>query len=73
MLHCLGYGMLISAAFVAMPGNPDAIAAPADLVTEFRIMSVLGVTSFWASVGIILGLLWRPLASGRMTARPRDS
>ena len=29
-----------------------------NLVNEFRLMSVLGVTSFWISVGIILGLLW---------------
>ena len=30
-----------------------------NLVTEFRFMSVLGVTSFWGSIGIILGLFWR--------------
>jgi hypothetical protein len=29
-----------------------------NLVNEFRFMSVLGVTSFWISVGIILGLFW---------------
>ena len=45
-------------AFFAMPENPDEITAPMNLVNEFRLMSVLGVTSFWISVGIILGLLW---------------
>ena len=41
-----------------MPENPDEITAPMNLVNEFRLMSVLGVTSFWISVGFILGLFW---------------
>ena len=45
--------------FVAMPDNPDEITAPMNLVNEFRLVSVLGVSSFWASVGIILGFLWK--------------
>jgi len=55
------YGVFISVAFVAMPDNPDEITAPMTLVNEFRLMSVLGVTSFWISVGIILGYLWNRL------------
>ncbi len=55
----LGYGIFISAVFFAMPENPDKITAPMTLVNEFRLMSALGVTSFWASIGIILGLFWR--------------
>ena len=34
------------------------VTAPMNLVNEFRLMSVLGVTSFWISVGLILGLFW---------------
>ena len=45
--------------FVAMPDNPDEITAPMNLVNEFRFVSVLGVSSFWGSVGIILGLFWK--------------
>ncbi len=56
-----GYAIFISAVFIIMPENPDEITAPMDLVNEFRIMSVLGVTSFWASIGIILGLFWNRL------------
>jgi predicted cobalt transporter CbtA len=41
-----------------MPENPDEVTAPMNLVNEFRLMSVLGVTSFWISVGFILGLFW---------------
>ena len=45
--------------FVAMPDNPDEITAPMNLVNEFRFVSVLGVSSFWGTVGIILGLFWK--------------
>ena len=54
----VGYGIFISVAFFAMPENPDEITAPMNLVNEFRIMSVLGVTTFWASIGVILGFFW---------------
>jgi len=63
LLALVGYGVFISAVFFVMPENPDEITAPMDLVYEFRFMSVLGVTSFWASIGIILGLFWRKLSS----------
>ena len=65
----MGYGVFISIVFVAMPENPDEVTAPMDLVNEFRIMSVLGVTSFWASVGIILGIFWNKLNSKEETTR----
>ena len=58
-LGIIGYGIFISVVFFAMPENPDNITAPMNLVTEFRFMSVLGVTSFWGSIGIILGLFWK--------------
>ena len=42
-----------------MPDNPDEITAPMNLVNEFRFVSVLGVSSFWACVGITLGFFWK--------------
>ncbi|QDI88086.1 hypothetical protein Nisw_00340 [Candidatus Nitrosopumilus sp. SW] len=69
LVALIGYGVFISAVFFAMPENPDEITAPMDLVNEFRFMSVLGVTSFWASVGIILGLFWRKLSPQQKTTR----
>ncbi|MFB5632910.1 MAG: CbtA family protein [Nitrosopumilus sp.] len=63
----LGYGIFISTVFFAMPENPDEITAPMNLVNEFRFMSVLGVTSFWASIGILLGLFWRKLSPQKET------
>jgi predicted cobalt transporter CbtA len=57
-LGILGYAIFIVIAFFVMPENPDEVTAPMNLVNEFRLMSVLGVTSFWISVGFILGLFW---------------
>jgi len=61
IISLIGYGVFISTVFFVMPENPDEITAPMNLVNEFRIMSVLGVTSFWISVGVILGLFWNRL------------
>ena len=58
LVSLIGYGVFISAVFFIMPENPDEIAAPMNLVNEFRMMSVLGVSSFWISVGTILGFFW---------------
>ncbi len=58
LVSLIGYGVFISVVFFVMPENPDEITAPMNLVNEFRLMSVLGVTSFWISVGFILGLFW---------------
>ena len=54
-----GYVIFIIILFFVMPENPDEITAPMNLVNEFRFMSVLGVSSFWLSVGLILGLFWK--------------
>jgi predicted cobalt transporter CbtA len=54
-----GYIIFITILFLVMPENPDEITAPINLVNEFRLMSVLGVSSFWLSVGLILGLFWK--------------
>ena len=55
----IGYGAFISAAFLLMPENPDEVTAPMDLVNGFRAMSVVAVSIFWISVGIILGAFWQ--------------
>ena len=55
----VGYAGLMMIAYAVMPDNPDEITAPMNLVNEFRFVSVLGVSSFWGTVGIILGLFWK--------------
>ena len=54
----IGYAAFISIMFVAMPDNPDKVTAPEELVNGFRIMSMLAVSIFWISVGLILGVFW---------------
>ncbi|MCV0400687.1 MAG: CbtA family protein [Nitrosopumilus sp.] len=63
LVSLIGYGVFITAVFFAMPENPDEINAPMTLVNEFRLMSVLGVSSFWISIGFLLGLFWNRFES----------
>lgn len=62
----LGYAGLVGAAFALMPQNPDAITAPMDLINGFRAVSIVGVSAFWLSVGLILGVLWQKLQPDRV-------
>jgi len=57
----IGAGLLVvgTALIVLMPPNPDPITAPADLVLNFRVRSLLGLTLFWASFGGVFALLAR--------------
>jgi len=69
LVALIGYGVFISAVFFVMPENPDEITAPMDLVNEFRIMSFLGVSSFWISIGVILGFFWNRFSPHKETAQ----
>jgi predicted cobalt transporter CbtA len=42
--------------YLAMPGNPDAIRMPLEVVQNFRVLSFSGLTVFWAAFG--LGFAW---------------
>jgi predicted cobalt transporter CbtA len=69
LVALIGYAVFIFLIFIIMPENPDEISAPMDLVNEFRIMSVLGISSFWVSVGIILGLFWNRFEPDKETSQ----
>ena len=69
LVPIIGYGIFISVVFFVMPENPDEITAPMDLVNEFRVMSFLGVTSFWVSIGVILGLFWNRFSPHKETTK----
>ncbi|HEX9440371.1 MAG TPA: CbtA family protein [Roseiflexaceae bacterium] len=57
----MGAGLLVvgAALVLLMPPNSDPITAPADLVFNFRIRSLLGLTLFWAIFGAVFGWLAR--------------
>jgi len=58
----IGGGLLVVGVVLVllMPPNPDPITAPADLVFNFRVRSLLGLTLFWAVFGVAFGwLAWR--------------
>jgi predicted cobalt transporter CbtA len=63
------YAAIMTAAFLAMPPNPDEVTAPMDLVTNFRIASALTMSAFWGILGIVLGAFWdrlRPHETSRI-------
>ncbi|HET8720201.1 MAG TPA: CbtA family protein [Candidatus Nitrosotenuis sp.] len=66
-LAFVGYAAFISAAFFIMPNNPDPITAPMELVNGFRFVSVIAVSTFWISVGVLLGVLWYKLQPDAVT------
>ena len=56
---CYAAGLLV--VFVALPGNPDVIDAPANLVWRFRLASLGGLATAWTVLALVAGtLLSRP-------------
>ena len=52
------YAAYIIGFYFVMPPNPDAITIPMELVTNFRIVTVITTTIFWVILGITFGALW---------------
>lgn len=44
--------------YFVMPPNPDAITIPNELLTSFRVVTVITATIFWVILGITFGALW---------------
>jgi predicted cobalt transporter CbtA len=65
------FAAVMAAAFMLMPPNPDAVTAPMDLVTGFRIASGATMTVFWLLLGVFNGVLWDRLKPNE-TARLRQ-
>ena len=54
-LAFVGYATFISVAFFLLPGNPDEITAPTELVEGFRGASFVAVSVYWLTLALILG------------------
>ena len=65
IIPIIGYAIFITVVLFAMPENPDAVTAPLDLVSGFRAMSVVAVSIFWISLGIIFGAMWNKFKPDR--------
>lgn len=53
------YAGAAAALLIFLPGNPDPIPMPLDLVATFRWLSIAGVTVFWLVLGAIFALFAR--------------
>jgi predicted cobalt transporter CbtA len=65
------YVVIVAVVFVVLPGNPDAVTAPATLVWRFRVESLAGAAAYWGVVGLTFGWLCERDGAGsrRVTAR----
>jgi predicted cobalt transporter CbtA len=52
------YAIIVSAAYLMLPSNPDEITLPNDLMTNFRVASVTTMAMFWVLLGAIFGSLY---------------
>jgi predicted cobalt transporter CbtA len=67
------WAAMVAVALVALPGNPDAVTAPAQLVWRFRLASLGGAAAYWAVCGTVFGWLrLRATAEARPTLALQD-
>lgn len=63
------YVGFLTAAFLAMPSNPDPVRVPAQLIWTFRGLSLAGLVLFWVVLGMAFGWLTRERLRRRETWR----
>ena len=54
----LVYAGIMTAAYLAMPANPNPINISMELVQNFRVWTAVTIGIFWGLLGIIFGSLW---------------
>ena len=64
-----GYAAFMIAIFGVMPSNPDPITVDLELLNGFRAASIIGVSSFWVSVALVLGVLWHKIDSDKVSQK----
>lgn len=70
----LGYGVFAAVIVLAIPGNPDPVPVPVDLLELFRTLTMAGQFLLWAllAAGVALTLTWSQWG-GRMEAPAHPS
>lgn len=69
-LVATAFVVAIGLAFIALPGPPDVVHLPADLVWRFRIASLAGAASFWAVLGLAHAWMAGTAGTRGSTSRP---
>lgn len=64
-----GYVAVVAVAAVAMPVVDELGDFPADVLWDFRLGSLLTLTTMWLSLGVALTAMLRPLADARAARR----
>ena len=54
---CAGLVLVGAVLVLVLPNNPDAVTAPMELINNFRVRSIIGLTLFWAIFGTTFGWL----------------
>jgi predicted cobalt transporter CbtA len=52
------YALIMTAAYIALPPNPDNISISMDLIQTFRVLTAVTIGIFWGILGILFGLMW---------------
>ncbi len=55
-LAVLGYGVFAAVIFFAIPGNPDPVEVPIDLLELFRTLTMIGHFLLWTLLALEVGL-----------------
>jgi predicted cobalt transporter CbtA len=65
------YGILVAAVLLVVPGNPDPVPVPVDLLEQFRTLTVIGHFLQWMLLGLGVGLviMWKQ-RSGQFASNP---
>ena len=61
------YAVVMFAAYLGLPSNPDKINIPMELVQTFRISSAFSMSIFWGIMAIVFGSLWDKLKPHKTT------
>jgi hypothetical protein len=52
------YAVVMIAAYLGMPANPDKISISMELIQNFRILTALTIGMFWGILAVLFGSLW---------------
>ena len=74
-LAVLGYGIFAAIIFLALPGNPDPVEVPLDLLELFRTLTMIGQFLLWVllALGVALAIMWYQRAPQRQAVSRQRS